>query len=116
MHVAFDIDGTLDADPVLMGTLLRDLMNGANRISVITGSSAKIPNRKDAKDKINYLRSLGMDPYWDTVVIIGDPPHAAKAEWCKNNHVDILFDNSVQNAKLASQHCLVMLPWNTKQD
>lgn len=116
MHVAFDIDGTLDTDPVNMASLLSALHQCGHRISILTGSSNEVPGKQDVQDKINFLRKLGMDPMWDTLVVIGDPPHAAKAKWCKDNGVDILFDNSVQNAKLASEHTLVMLPWNSKQD
>jgi len=116
MHVAFDIDGTLDTNKVDMASLLSALHSAGHRISIVTGSSSPIPGKQDVADKMDYLRSLGMDDYWDTLVVIGDPPHAAKAEWCKKNNVDMLFDNSVQNAKLASKYTLVMLPWNSKQD
>lgn len=116
MHIAFDLDGTLDTDKANLASLCAALRSAGHRVSVVTGCSRPVPTKQDVKDKIGYLRSLGFDDLWDTLVVIGDPPHATKAKWVKENGVDALFDNSVQNAKLCSEVTRVYLPWNTKQD
>ena len=129
MHVAFDLDGTLDTATTEMQSLLARLKAGGDNISIVTGCSGPVPTEQDYLDKADYLRSLGFDSLYHWLIVIGDPPHARKADVCAHGlneivgklhvqvpKVDILFDNSLQNARLCSQHCLVMVPWNTVQD
>lgn len=116
MKVGLDLDGTLDADPSVMASLMNALKAAGHRVVVMTGSSQKHPDQQDLQEKANYLRSLGLQDAYDELVVFGDPPHKAKAKWIKKNHVDLYIDNSAENAELASKYCLALVPWNTMID
>lgn len=116
MKVAFDIDGTLDADPTDFESLMAALKAAGHQIVVITGASSKKVTQQDYEDKANYLNELGLGNCYDELVVFGDPPHKAKAKYCKKHNVALLFDNSVKNAKLASKYCVVLVPWANKTD
>lgn len=116
MVVAFDIDGTLDLDPADMQSLMAALKAAGHQVVVLTGCSEQTPTQNDVAQKTQYLKSLGMGSCYGLLVVFGDPPHKAKAKWCKKHNVALLFDNSVKNAKLASKYCTVLLPWASKTD
>lgn len=116
MMVALDIDGTVDSDPTVMQSLMAALMAAGHQVVILTGCSSPTPTKQDKEKKAQYLQSIGMGKVYDKLVVFGNPPHKAKAKWCKKHHVDLLIDNSIQNAKLASKYCLVLVPWNTLQD
>jgi putative intracellular protease/amidase len=116
VKVAFDIDGTIDSAPADFQSLMEALRAAGNHVVVLTWCSAKKPTKKDRAEKAEYLEHLGCGHCYDKLVVFGDPPHKAKAKWCKKHKVDILVDNSVKNAQLASDYCTVLLPWNTKAD
>lgn len=113
MHLAFDLDGTLDLDAPSMASLLNAVRAAGHRVSVLTGASTPNPTQRDVDEKIDYLRSLGMAHSWDHLAVFPDPPHRAKAKWIKHNSVDLYFDNDATNAEYASRYCAVLLPWNT---
>lgn len=116
MKVAFDLDGVLDADPTDMQSLMSALQAAGHRVVILTGCSAKTPTPADTADKAEYLSALGMAHCYDQLVVFGDPPHKAKARWCKKHNVQILVDNSVKNARLASKYCTVLVPWANRTD
>jgi len=116
MKVALDINGTIDADPVDYESLMSALRAAGHQVVILTGCSSPKPTKADIKEKADYLQSIGCGHCYDKLKVFGDPPHEAKAKYCKKHHVDILIDNSVKNAQLASEHCTVLLPWNDKQD
>lgn len=118
MHVAFDIDGTLDQDPVNFESLCSALMAAGHRVSVVTGCSGDKVSAQDKADKASYLSQIGFErgAQYDKLKVFPDPPHKKKAKWCKKHNVAFLFDNSVKNAQLASEYCTVLLPWNDKAD
>lgn len=116
MKVAFDIDGCIDSDPSTFGSLMSALKAAGHQVLVLTGCSSKHVTPQDVQEKAQYLNSLGLGHCWDKLVVFGDPPHKAKAKYCGKKGVNLLVDNSVQNAQLASKYCTVLLPWNTKTD
>lgn len=125
MHVAFDLDNTLDTFAPQMQSLMMALRTSGHVVSVMTGASEQEPTPAVIREKIEYLSSLGLGDCWDWLIVIGDPPHERKAELCRNGYqgkepgpgpVDILVDNSLHNARLAAPACLVLVPWNTVQD
>ena len=112
MHLGVDIDGTADADPKNMASLMSSVKAAGHRISILTGgSTTKTPTKEEVQAKADYLKSLGMGSCWDKLVVFPDPPAKGKAKWCKKNDVDILIDNSAANAQLASEYCTVLVPW-----
>ncbi len=116
MRVAWDIDGTLDEDPATMASLMNALRAAGHDNVILTGASDKQPTRADWDAKAAYLKSLGMGSAWQHMVVFGDPPHKAKAKWCKKHNVDLLIDNSAENAELSAKHCTVLVPWNSMID
>ena len=116
MRVAFDIDGTLDEDPSVMASLMNALKSAGHDVMILTGSSDKKPSQADWDAKAQYLQSLGMGSAYNKLVVFGDPPHKAKAKWIAKHKVDLLVDNSAENADLAEKHCTVLVPWNSMID
>jgi uncharacterized HAD superfamily protein len=116
VKVAIDINGTIDADPVTYQSLMAALRAAGHQVVILTGCSSPKATKKDKQEKAEYLESLGCGDCYDKLKVFGDPPHKSKAKYCKKHHVDILIDNSVKNAQLASKFCTVLLPWNDKAD
>lgn len=115
MVVGFDIDGTVDSDPASFGSLMAALRAAGHQVVVLTGVSAPTVSEHDLAAKAEYLTSLGLGHCWDTLVAFGDPPHKAKAKWCRKHNVAIMVDNSIKNAKLASRYCTVLVPWGSRE-
>ena len=116
MRIAWDIDGTLDEDPAVMASMMNALRAAGHNNVILTGASDKKPTQDDFDKKVGYLKSLGMGAAWDHMVVFGDPPHKAKAKYCKKHGVDLLVDNSAENAELAADSCTVLVPWNSMID
>lgn len=113
MHVGFDIDGCLDEDPAFFASLMSALKAAGHRVTVMTGASTKHPTQDDLDEKAQYLNTLGMGKLYDDLVVFADPPHKAKAKFCKTQHIDALFDNDVQNLNRASKYCTAIGVWNS---
>ncbi len=116
MRAALDIDGTVDADPSVFASLMSALQAAGHQVVILTGCSEPVPTQKDLDEKAQYLNSIGQGTCWDLLVVFGDPPHKSKARWIRDHHVDVLFDNSAENAELASKYCLALVPWNSMID
>jgi hypothetical protein len=112
MVVGFDLDGTIDADPLTMGSLMAALHAAGHLVAVLTGaSSGGTPTSQEVEDKAEYLNELGVGSSWDILVVFPDPPQKPKAKWCKKNDVSLLIDNNVKNAQVSSKYCTVLVPW-----
>jgi hypothetical protein len=113
MLFAFDLDGTLDADPEVFLALMQALRTSGNRVVVATGYSGPVtPEVITAKKE--YLATLGFANAYDELVVFADPPTEAKAAWLKTNRADCLIDNNRANAEVVSANCLVLVPWATR--
>ena len=99
-----------------MASLMNALRAAGHNVVILTGASDKKPSQADWDSKAGYLKSLGMGAAWDKLVVFGDPPHKAKAKWIKKHNVDLLVDNSAENAELSAEHCTVLVPWNSMID
>jgi hypothetical protein len=119
MKIALDLDNTIDAAPKQMQSLMSALKSTGHDVTVLTGSSSEPMTEQDWQDKANYLNGLGCGACWDSLVVLshanGDTADL-KAKWCKDNSVDILIDNSKDNAKAATAAGipLVLVPWATR--
>lgn len=99
-----------------MASLMNALRAAGHNVVILTGSSEKKPTQADWDNKAGYLKSLGMAGAWDKLVVFGDPPHKAKAKWVAKHNVDLLLDNSAENAELSAKYCTVLVPWNSMID
>jgi len=121
-HIAVDIDGTAAAAPQQIQELCSSLQAAGHRVSIVTGTANPTASQQDFDEKANYLNSIGMGQSYDdlTVIAHGDDGGIAnaKAQWCKDNSVDCLIDNSKANAKaaVAIGIPLVLVPWASRVD
>lgn len=115
MLVAFDIDGTIDAAPNEFQSLMSSIRASGNDVVILTGCSRETVTQDDIETKTQYLQSLGVGNCYDSLVVFSHPPAEKKAQWIKENSVDILVDNSKENARAAMQYCLVLVPWATRK-
>jgi hypothetical protein len=119
-HVALDIDGTIAAAPQQMQELASSLQAAGHRVSVLTGCASDPLTQQDWDDKANYLNSLGCGSCYDDLTVISHGVKGglaqAKAQWCASTGVDVLMDNSKDNAKAAAAAGvpLVLVPWATR--
>ena len=132
MHVAVDLDGTLDSAPDLFLSLLSALKTSGHVITILTGASDKdttgVNVKEIAAQKKQYLNKLGLSEVYNQLVVLpqagdiqatksGDMDlHDLKADWLKENHVDLFIDNDKGNAKAAVKAGvrLVLVPWASR--
>ena len=119
MRVAVDVDGTLDANPRQMQSIMSALMAAGHIVSVLTGTSNTVATQADFDNKVAYLTSLGCNECWNDMTVIAhtDADLAdQKAAWCATNGVDVLIDNTVANVKAANDAGvdLVLVPWASR--
>jgi hypothetical protein len=109
---AFDVDGTIDADPANFLSIMQALRAAGHRVVILTGCGAPEVTPEDIAQKEDYLGQLGFAAAYDQLVVFADPPAEAKGAWLRQNHADVLFDNSKSNAKASP--VLTLVPWKTR--
>jgi|SRR5208282_1543989 len=115
MLTAWDIDGTIDAEPSLMQSLMSAVKAAGHQVVVLTGCGQEKPEASDIKAKGEYLQSLGCAHCYDQLVVLGEPAAENKALWLKNSGADLLVDNALANAKAAAGICPVLVPWQSRK-
>lgn len=117
-HIAVDIDGTLSAAPQQFQDILSALKACGHRISVLTGVSSNPVTQQDFDEKANFLNQLGMGQSYDDMTVISNKGNLAKAkaQWCADNSIDVLIDNSRENCTQATSIGipLVLCPWASR--
>jgi hypothetical protein len=116
MLIATDVDGTIDADPVVFQFLLAAARQAGAQVAVLTGiHGASQITPSDCETKRAYLAQLGFTAY-DTLVVFPDNGNLpqAKAQWCQAHGADVLIDNNRANAQASTDACLVLVPWATR--
>lgn len=115
MLVAVDIDGTIDADPAVMLSLMQALRAAGHMVVVVTGSSETTVTPNEVAKKKQYLQSLGVGKAYDQLVVFPDSDIAnAKVKWLTDNKADVLIDNKKSTAREAP--CFALVPWQTRVD
>ena len=119
MKVAVDLDNTIDATPKQFQSLMTALRAAGHLVIVLTGTAEDVASQTVWDEKANYLATLGCGTCWDQMTIVASPDGDgadAKAKWCDDNGVDILIDNSKDNARAATEAgvSLVLVPWATR--
>lgn len=116
MQIAVDIDGTVDAAPHQFERLLSALRAAGHYVIMLSGSGNHPPSGNSYKTKCNYLSGLGLAECWDELVIVTGDVAQLKAQWCQDNNIHVLIDNSKSNAEAASKAgvALVLVPWATR--
>jgi len=118
MQVAFDLDNTIDAAPKQMQSMMSAFKAAGYKVVVLTGTENEVTETV-WQAKANYLNELGCGACWTQLVVLAhgkNGPSEVKAEWCKDNDVDVLIDNSKDNARaaIAAGVPLVLVPWATR--
>ena len=119
MKVAVDLDNTIDATPKEMQSLMTALMAAGHVVVVLTGTAEDVVTQEVWNDKNQYLNTLGCSTCWNQLTVIASPDGSgsdAKAKWCDEHGVDILIDNSKENARAATAAGvpLVLVPWASR--
>lgn len=119
---AFDLDGTISADPLVYQDVMSALVAKGNRVWVMTGVHGKTVKPGDTAAKQDYMASMGITRsvhYTDLLVLAEDPGggHAdGKAKALVANNVNVLVDNDVNNVKAARlEGVITFLAFNSKQ-
>jgi hypothetical protein len=96
-------------------------MAAGHIVSVVTGTSDGPPTQMDYDNKAAYLTNMGIGECWHDMTVISHPGGGSdlattKAQWCVDNGVDCLVDNTVANVKAASAAgiSLVLVPWASR--
>lgn len=113
MNVGFDIDGTLDAFPEVLGSVMAALAAAGHHVYVLTGVEADQVTEDDVAAKQQYLMSIGCTS-WFALYVLPEPHDTNKAQVIKEQDIKLLVDNSVANAKAAVDECAVLVLWNAK--
>lgn len=121
MKIVVDIDGTIDANPDEMRSIMGSLMQAGHYVVVLTGTQQDPVTQTEWDSKCNYLISMGCGAVWDELVVV---PHVSgeladvKAQWCRDNGVDVMIDNDKTNAKAATKAGvpLVLVPWASRTE
>ena len=120
INIGIDINGTIDAFPILFQHLIAGWTAAADHVYIITGITAEQVTDDDHAAKVKYLVGLGIPPesYYQLVVMPSKPggDHAQeKAAYIAANHINLLIDNNVDNCKAAKSECAVFCLWNVKE-
>lgn len=117
-HIAVDVDGTLSAAPDQMQDICSALKACGHRISVLTGVSSNPVTQQDFDEKANFLNQLGLGESYDDMTVISNKGNLAKAkaQFCVDNDIDVLIDNSRANCQqaVAMGVPLVLCPWASR--
>jgi hypothetical protein len=123
VNIGLDVDGTIDAFPVLFQHLIAGWHAAGDHVYVITGTGAESGGKATDADyaaKAQYLTAMGIPPssYYQLVVLAHSPTNPVadqKAQFIKDNGIDVLIDNNVDNCKAAKPYCLSLLAYNVKE-
>ena len=119
MLIACDVDGTADAYPREMQSILQAFRAAGHTVYIVTGVTADAPGEQDAAEKAQYLASLGLGQCYDRLVVIAAPDGVVadrKARYLASIGADLVLDNNVHNARAAAgQGILALVPWNSKE-
>lgn len=92
MTFAFDLDGTLNRWAAL-GVIMHELKNAGHKCIVLTA----VPTGETQEHRVQMLKDVKiMPPSYDLLVMVPDNGFS-KSEYCRDNGVDILIDDSRQN-------------------
>lgn len=100
MIYAFDIDGTLTADPVRLGAIMQALRGAGHRVIVITGclSGALTP----VEIRKAQLESYGVKhkDHYDSLYVVEGPDYddvgRGKGRLCREESVDMMIEDTPQ--------------------
>ena len=112
IQIALDVDGTIDAFPVIFQSLMSAFMAAGHHVFVITGVDATKVTKTDIANKTAYLTGLGCGKgTYTTLIVLPQPHDTNKAKVIKEEKIELLFDNSKANCKAAKDYCLCLLSW-----
>ncbi len=91
-------------------------MAAGHHVYVITGVEEDTVTKADITAKQEYLVGLGFGKGTYTELIVMPLPHDTnKAKEIKDNNIELLIDNAVDNVKAAKGLCACLLLWNNKK-
>jgi hypothetical protein len=121
MRVCIDLDGTIDAFPREMQSLMSALQAAGHHVDVVTGVRDAAPSQQAVDEKKQLLRSLGCGQCYDSLVVVQYDPKSLevadnKVEYLKSVGCAMFIDNNKGNVKAATKAgILSLLPWGAKE-
>lgn len=120
MLVAVDIDGTIDAYPRELQSMMCALQAAGHQVYVLTGmTSDEAPTLDDVQTKTTYLAAAGVTDCYDKIIVVSSPDgnvSDAKARYLVSVGADMLIDNDKSNAKaVTAQGILTLVPWGSRE-
>lgn len=116
MRFGVDIDGTITAMPEVFRCLCRNAIRCGDQVFVITAGIAGHGAKDTEVGRQRELAALGMrlGVHYTRIFLAHGADRrevaAAKAELCRNLHVDVMFDNDPLNVAACRQVTKVLVP------
>jgi hypothetical protein len=115
VNIGFDVDGTIDAFPREIQSMMSAFHAAGFHNIIITGIEGSQVTQADIDAKREYLTGLGISrDLYDDLIVCPDPHPQNKLKAVTDNEVGVLFDNDVNNAKAVKNYCAVFLLYNAK--
>jgi uncharacterized HAD superfamily protein len=113
MNFGFDIDGTISADVSSYRTLMESLIKNDQEVHVITGTADSVITDEIMDRRIHWLNKNNI-PYTHLKVCVGGPIKVAqeKAEYCRDNNICMMFEDSIEYADKISKFSTTLLMVN----
>jgi|HubBroStandDraft_6_1064221.scaffolds.fasta_scaffold03839_3 hypothetical protein len=119
MIVAVDLDGTADAFPRELQSLMSAMQAAGHTVIVVTGTDTATIDPAEVDGKTQLLASLGMGQCYQTLVVIPGPEDEVadrKAAYLQSVNASVLIDNRKANCKAATKAgILALCTWGSKQ-
>jgi hypothetical protein len=117
--VAVDLDGTIDAFPRELQSMMSALRAAGHEVEVVSGANTDTVTQSDVDAKAELLASLGCGECYDRLVVLPGPESAVaerKTAYLRSVNASMLIDNRKENVKSATDAgILALLPWGSKE-
>lgn len=102
MNFGFDIDGTITRAPEALWAIADALLTAGHQVHVLTGTMDEVLTAQHMLDREAQLNAHGfMD--WTQLHIVLAPHAANKAQYCVDNGIVLMFEDSEHYSKAISQ-------------
>lgn len=112
MHIGLDIHGVIDSNPEFFSTFTHLMKNAGHTISILTGAQIKPKLIKELKgynlvwDNLFSITDYHIEKGTEMMFEDSDNPHIddemwdkTKGEWCEENKVDMMIDDTARYRK-----------------
>lgn len=100
MTYAFDVDGTITHNPLVMGGLMKSLKDAGHKVIVMTGCLSASPTScEQRKDQLNRcVPAVVMGIHYDDLTVVCAPTYdevgIGKGKECREKNVDLMIEDT----------------------